>query len=186
MYQLFKMRYTRDYFYFQQVIFENLQQWFHKPQFFRFSRYLNIGETRFYKFAKSVDFIIFRFMYLSKHLLKQSLARRIVQIPRASVMLSHHFNQKEKKSCEDGIYFDERDKEAMIRIIAKLETNADIELNRTHLHCHDDYCFIPTSERIDTEVIDEFDESLVKILENFGVKNEIGLMKSLNDWKHNN
>ena len=125
-------------------------------------------------------------MYLSKHLLKQSLARRIVQIPRASVMFSHHLNQKEKKSCGDGIYFDERDKKAMIRIIAKLEANSNVELNRTHLHCHDDYCFIPTSERIVVEIIDEFDESLVKILENFGIKTDPGLMKSLNDWKHNN
>ena len=103
-------------------------------------------------------------MYLSNHLLRQNITRRIIQVPRASVMLVNHFNQKEKKNYEDGIYFDKKDKKAMMRIIAKLEANTNVELNRTHLRCNDDYCFIPTSERIDTEVIEEIDESLVKIL----------------------
>lgn len=73
----------------------------------------------------------------------------------------------------------------MRRIIAKLEANAEVELNRTLLHCHKEYYFIPTSERRKKKKANTMDESLIHILSNFGVKNEPNFMNSLNEWKKN-
>ena len=74
---------------------------------------------------------------------------------------------------------------AMRRIIAKLEANAEVELNRTLLHCHEEYHFIPTSEKRKMKKANTMDESLIHILANFGVKNEPNFINSLNEWKKN-
>ena len=110
----------------------------------------------------------------------------MTQLPRASIILSSHYNFNAKERGEENIYFSQQERNTMKRIIAKLDANAEAERRKFNQQFEENHYFVPTSEKRKMQASRELDESLVQIFQDFGIKEDKSLIQSLEDWKTKN
>mmetsp|Transcript_21764 Transcript_21764/g.24200 ORF Transcript_21764/g.24200 Transcript_21764/m.24200 type:complete len:126 (+) Transcript_21764:409-786(+) len=122
-------------------------------------------------------------MFLSRQVLKPSIAKGLTLIPRVSIITSSHFNFTDKERGEERVYFSMKEKNCMKSIIAKLDAKVEANREKFNHQFDEDHYFVPSKERRLMAENRQLDENLVKIFHDFGLKEDQSLMKSLNDWK---